>query len=114
MLNDLGGLEMESVKEIISYILSFKPYVLLPFIMLALSIVFHMPIKKGMSAALTIGIGFIGVFTFFDFFVQTIAPVVESLVAKTGMHYTILDVGWTPLAAITWSYKLTPLLLVIV
>jgi PTS system galactitol-specific IIC component len=105
---------MESVKEIINYILSFKPYVLLPFIMLALSIVFHMPIKKGMSAALTIGIGFIGVFTFFDFFVQTIAPVVESLVAKTGMHYTILDVGWTPLAAITWSYKLTPLLLVIV
>ncbi|MDF2613906.1 MAG: gatC1 [Clostridia bacterium] len=105
---------MNHVKEVITYILSFKPYVLLPLLMLLFSIGFRMPIKKGISSALTIGIGFIGVFTFFDFFVQTIAPVVESLVARTGLHYNILDVGWTPLAAITWSYKLTPLLLLIV
>lgn len=105
---------MNDVKEIVSYILSFKPYVLLPLIMLLFSIGFRMPFKKGINSALTIGIGFIGVFTFFDFFVQTIAPVVESLVVRTGLHYNILDVGWTPLAAITWSYKLTPLLLLIV
>ncbi len=103
---------MNHLTEIVAYILSFKPYVLLPLIMLIFSIGFCMPIRKGVSAALTIGIGFIGIFTFFDFFVETIAPVVETLVSRTGLHYNILDVGWTPLAAITWSYKLTPLLLV--
>lgn len=105
---------MNHITEAVEYVLSFRPYVLLPFIMLLFAISFHMPIKKGINAALTIGIGFIGVFTFFDFFVQTIAPVVERLVLRTGLHYTILDAGWTPLAAITWSYKLTPLLLLLI
>jgi PTS system galactitol-specific IIC component len=73
-----------------------------------------MPVKKALVSALTIGIGFIGIFTFFNFFVETIGPAVQSLIERTGLSYNVLDVGWPPLAAITWSYKLAPILLILI
>jgi PTS system galactitol-specific IIC component len=87
---------------------------MLPMIILIFSILFRMPIKKALIASLTIGIGFIGVFTFFDFFVATVGPTVEALIGRTGLDYNILDAGWPPMAAITWSYKLAPLLLILI
>lgn len=73
-----------------------------------------MPIKKALMASLTIGIGFIGIFTFFDFFVATVGPTVEALIGRTGLSYNILDAGWPSIAAITWSYKLAPILLILI
>jgi len=102
---------MESLSQIITYLLSFKPFVLLPMILFVLALIFRMKISDALKSALTIGIGFIGIFTIFDFFVAQIGPAVESLVKNTGLGFNVLDVGWPPLAAITWSYQLTPLLI---
>lgn len=103
---------MELLNQILSTILGFKPYVLLPIIILLFSLAFRLPWKRSLMAALTIGVGFIGIFTVFDFFVASIAPAIKGLVDHTGLRMNAMDVGWPPLAAITWSFKMAPLFLI--
>lgn len=95
------------------YFLSFKSYVVLPVIIFILAMVFRIKISTAIKASLTIGVGFVGIFMTFDYFIAFINPVVRSLVNRTGLQFTVLDVGWPPLAAITWSFELAPLLLAI-
>jgi galactitol PTS system EIIC component len=104
---------MEALKQIIDYILGFQAYVMLPVIIFILSLVFRIKIKEAVKASLTIGIGFIGIFTMFNFFISNVGPALEALIKRTGLHYNVLDVGWPPMATITWSFKLAPVLLVI-
>lgn len=101
------------LNDVIMYLLSFKPYVMLPLIIFTLAIVFKIRIKTAITSALTIGIGFIGIFMTIDYFVKIINPVIQALIARAGLQLNVLDVGWPPLAAITWSFKLAPLLLVL-
>ena len=101
------------MKAIIDYILSFQPYVMLPIIIFFLSIIFHIGIQDAIKSSLTIGIGFIGIFIVFDFFISKIGPVLEQLIARTGLEYNVLDVGWPPMATIAWGFKLAPILLII-
>jgi PTS system galactitol-specific IIC component len=106
-------MSMQALGGAVTYFLTFKPYVLLPVIIFVLSLVFRMPVATALRAALTIGIGFIGIFIVFDYFVSIIHPVIEALVARTGLHFSVLDTGWPPLSAITWSFQLAPLLVVL-
>ncbi|OCL27671.1 PTS galactitol transporter subunit IIC [Orenia metallireducens] len=98
---------------IINYILDFPVYVMLPIVMFTVSLIIQIPIKKAMKHALTLGIGFIGIFMTLDHFVAKIAPVIEQVVEQTGSDLTVLDVGWPPLAATAWSFKIAPILMVI-
>lgn len=101
------------MNEAIMYFLSFKSYVVLPVIIFLLAMVFRIPLGTAIKSALTIGIGFVGIFMTFDYFIQFITPVVQALIERTGLQLNVLDAGWPPLAAITWSFELAPALLVI-
>ena len=105
---------MHFLNDAINYVLSFRPYVLLPLILLIFSLCFHISLSKAIKSSLTIGIGFIGIFIIFDYFVGAIGPSVQALVSRTGLNFNVLDVGWTPLAAITWSYSLAPVLIIVI
>lgn len=105
---------METIKDAVLYFLSFKSYVILPVIILILAMVFRIKTEKAIRSALTIGIGFIGIFILIDYFVAIIHPVVKALIDRTGLHVNVLDVGWPPLAAITWSFSLAPLMLLLI
>jgi galactitol PTS system EIIC component len=50
--------------------------------------------------------GFAGVFIAFNFFVTNISPAVQQLSQVRGLNFPVLDVGWPPLAAITWASPL--------
>ena len=43
-----------------------------------------------------------------------INPVIQALIKRTGLHLNILDAGWPPLAAITWSFGLAPVFILLV
>lgn len=103
---------MEYAKEAVNYILGFQSYVMLPIIIFILSIFFRIQIKEAIKSSLTIGIGFIGIFTMFNFFIDTVGPALEDLIERTGLHYNVLDVGWPPMATMAWGFKLAPLLLI--
>ncbi len=101
------------MKEAIIYFLSFKSYVVLPVIIFALAMVFRVKVATAIKSSLQIGIGFVGIFMTFDYFVKIITPVIQAVVARTGLDFNVLDAGWPPLAAITWSFSLAPVLLVL-
>lgn len=103
---------LSAVSGGLSYFLGFKPYVMLPAIILALSLVFGIKWSSAVKSALQLGIAFIGIFMVFDFFVALIKPVTEALIARSGLSLDVLDVGWPPLAAITWTFPPAAALLI--
>lgn len=105
---------MNLINAAVNYILSFKTYVMLPVLMFIICMVIRMKLQKALTHCITLGIGFIGIFMVFDYFVSKIGPVVESIVKSTGSTMNVLDVGWPPMAAIAWSFKLAPLMILII
>ncbi len=101
------------MNEAVLYFLSFKSYVVLPVIIFLLALLFRIRLRTAVEAALTLGIGFVGIFMTFDYFIGVITPAVQALIQRTGLQLNVLDAGWPPLAAITWSFELAPLLLVV-
>lgn len=104
---------MTLMKNALSYFLSFEPYIMLPIIILLLALIFHIKLQTAIKSALTLGIGFIGIFMTFDYFVALINPAINSLISRSGLNMPVLDTGWPPLANIAWSFNLAPLLLLI-
>lgn len=105
---------MNILKDIITTILSFKSYVLLPIIMFALSTIIGLKFQKAIKASITLGIGFVGIFIVFDYFVAKVGPVLKVVISRTGIKQNVMEVGWTPFAGVAWSFKLVPLLILII
>lgn len=105
---------MEFITQFVETLLSFKSYVMLPILMLILSFIIGIKARKAFTASITLGIGFIGIFIVFDHFVGKIGPVLKLIIQRTGISQDVLDVGWPPLAGITWSFKLAPILILLI
>lgn len=104
---------MNYLNSVIGFVLSLKAYVMLPLIIFIIALIFRVKLAKAFKSCLTMGIGFVGIFIIFDYFLKVIDPALKSLIDRTGISYNVLDVGWPPLAAMTWSFKLAPIILVI-
>jgi galactitol PTS system EIIC component len=104
---------MNALNQAVMYLLSLKTYVMLPIIIFILCMVFRLKISTSLRSSFQVGFGFIGIFMVFDRFVALIQPAVQDIVARTGLTMNVLDVGWPPLAAITWSFKFAPLLVAV-
>lgn len=100
---------METLTNVIETFFSFPAYVMLPLIIFVLALIVGMKLKEAILITIKLAAGFAGIFIAFDFFVGQIAPAVEQLVNVRGLDYPVLDVGWPPLAAITWSNPIAPL-----
>ncbi len=94
---------MDTLRSIINAFFQFKAYVMLPIIIFIISLIIRMNLQKALMSALKLAAGFAGIFIAFEFFVDNINPAVQALVAVRGLNFPILDVGWPPLAAITWA-----------
>jgi PTS system galactitol-specific IIC component len=95
-----------SLKEGLDAFFGFKAYVILPVFMLLLAFIARMRVKEALLSTLRVGAGFAGVFLTFGFFVSQIGPAIRSMIAVRGLDFPVMDVGWPPLAAITWSSSL--------
>jgi len=100
---------MDALKSAIDTFFSFPAYVMLPIIIFLIALIVRMKLKEAVIATIRLAAGFAGVFIAFDFFVSQIAPAVQSLMEIRGIDFPVLDVGWPPLAAITWSNPIAPL-----
>lgn len=100
---------METLKGLIDSFFQFKAYVMLPVFIIIIGLVIRMKIGQLLKSALHLGTGFAGVFIVFSFFVDNIRPAVEMIMVKRGLDFPVLDVGWPPLAAITWSSSIAPI-----
>ena len=95
--------------EAIKFIFTFKAYVMLPIIIFIFGLIIRMKIKDALMSSLKLGVGFAGIFFVFKFFVENIGPALEKIISVRGLDFPVLDVGWPPLAAITWASVIAPL-----
>jgi galactitol PTS system EIIC component len=97
---------MESLKHFLSAFFGFKAYVMLPVIIFLIALAVRLPLKRALLSTVSLAAGFAGVFIAFNFFVTNISPAVQQLSQVRGLNFPVLDVGWPPLAAITWASPL--------
>jgi galactitol PTS system EIIC component len=97
---------MESLKHFLSAFFGFKAYVMLPVIIFMIALAVRLPLKRALLSTVSLAAGFAGVFIAFNFFVTNISPAVQQLSQVRGLNFPVLDVGWPPLAAITWASPL--------
>jgi len=77
--------------------------VVTPAILFVLSLIFRVPIGRAVRAAVTYGIGFVGIFLVLDLLLGALSGVSELLIANTGLQLEIVDVGWPVLAAVAFG-----------
>jgi len=105
---------MEILQSIINGFFEFEAYVMLPFLILIIALAVRMKPAEALFASLKLGIGFAGVFLVFSHFVGVIQPAVKAIVTQWGIDFPVLDVGWVPLAAITWSSSIAPISILVI
>lgn len=97
---------MDSFQSLLNSFFAFKAYVMLPIIILGIALLGRLPLQQALTSAVSLAAGFAGVFIAFNFFVANISPAVQQLSSFRGLYFPVLDVGWPPLAAITWASPL--------
>jgi PTS system galactitol-specific IIC component len=97
---------INALQQVLAEFFGFKAYVMLPIVIFAIALAVRLPVHKAVLSAVGLAAGFAGVFIAFNFFVANISPAVQQLSAVRGLSFPVLDVGWPPLAAITWASPL--------
>lgn len=92
----------------VQYILGFGPTVMLPLVMFILSLCFRVKCGKALRASLTVGVGFVGIYAIFGILTNSVGPAAQAMVQRTGLNLPVVDLGWPPLAAITWASPIAP------
>jgi PTS system galactitol-specific IIC component len=97
---------MQQLQQFLAVFFSFKAYVMLPIIIFLIAAAVRLPMRQVVLSTVGLAAGFAGVFIAFNFFVANISPAVQQLTSVRGLNFPVLDVGWPPLAAITWASPL--------
>ncbi|MEA4909420.1 MAG: PTS transporter subunit IIC [Anaerolineaceae bacterium] len=84
--------------------LGFGASIMIPVIIFIFALLIGIPIGKAFKSALTIGIGFTGVFLVVNLLVDNMAPAAQAMVSETGIKLDLIDVGWPSMAAMTWAW----------
>ncbi len=99
---------MDKLFSAVQYILGLGPTIMLPIIIFIMALCLQIEFSRALRSALTIGIGFIGIFLIFGLLVDSLGPAAKEMVNHTGIDLPVVDLGWTPLAAIAWASQIAP------
>ncbi|MFR6310912.1 PTS transporter subunit IIC [Anaerofustis stercorihominis] len=88
--------------ESVQLIMNLGGSVMLPIMITILGLIFGIKFFESLRNGLMIGIGFIGINTVVSLLVTSFAPVTEYY-SKMSSGFTVIDVGWEGIAALTWS-----------
>ena len=95
--------------NILSFLTSAGPTVMLPIIIMIFALIFGQKPSKAFRSGITIGIGFGGINIVIGYFIGIISPVAQALVTHSGFKLTIVDAGWPATSSIAWGSTLAPL-----
>ncbi|ECK3378168.1 PTS galactitol transporter subunit IIC [Salmonella enterica] len=103
-MNDIA----HTLYTVVQYVLGFGPTVLLPLVLFFLALFFKVKPAKALRSSLIVGIGFVGIYVIFDILTSNVGPAAQAMVERTGISLPVVDLGWPPLAAITWGSPIAP------
>ncbi|WP_411328748.1 PTS galactitol transporter subunit IIC [Anaerofustis stercorihominis] len=99
---------MQAVTNVFSYIIDMGASVMMPIIFTILGLVMGAKFGDALRAAMTFGVGFIGLNAVIGIMSSTITPVAQALVDNLNFPLTTIDVGWPAGSAIAWSTEAVP------
>jgi PTS system galactitol-specific IIC component len=99
---------MDKVFSAVQFILGLGPTIMLPIIIFIMAMCLQTGFSRAIRSALTIGMGFIGIFLVFGLLIDNLGPAAKDMVQHTGIDLPVVDLGWTPLAAIAWASQVAP------
>jgi len=94
---------LDSLVSSINAFLDLGVPIIAPVLLFLLSLIFRVPLGRAVRAAITYGIGFIGIFLVLDLLLGALSGVSELLVQNTGATFDVVDVGWPVLAAVAFG-----------
>lgn len=95
---------MDFLSSIINYVLNLGAPVFVPFIMLIAGLIVRMQLKEAVSAAITLGVAFVGMSMLIGFMVTAIGAAAQTMMTRTGIELSIVDGGWTTMANVSWAW----------
>lgn len=97
---------MDFIETLFEYILSLGAPVFVPLIMIIVGLIVKMKFREAFSAALTLGLAFVGMSMVVGFMMDAISPAAQQFVTNTGIELTAIDGGWTPMSTLAWAWPL--------
>lgn len=68
-----------------------------------LGIIFRAPISKSLEGGLRMAVALAGMSAIISLLTESFGPALNKFVSATGIELSITDLGWAPLAVITWG-----------
>lgn len=97
---------MDLLQQIFQYVLDLGAAVFVPLLMFIVGVSAKMKWKEAFSAAVILGVAFIGMNIVISFMLNALTPAAQGLVERTGIELNIIDGGWTSLATLAWAWPL--------
>lgn len=73
------------------------------FVLTILAVAFRAPFGKSLEGGIRMAIALTGMSSIITLLTNAFGPALNAFVDSTGLHLSITDLGWAPLALITWS-----------
>lgn len=94
-----------SPADVIQYILSYGAAVFMPLIIFILGLIVRLKPSRAFRSGILMGVAFTGMMlVIVSLFYAMVAPAASQMVERLGLELSILDIGWTPSAAIAWAW----------
>ena len=103
---------MQTVLDIIQYIVDLGSYVFVPILMCIIGLIFGLKPFKAIKAGVTVGIGLIGVSIVSTLTADSLSPVINEMVKV--LNLTAIDVGGSPAAAVGFGSLLGAALIIVI
>lgn len=96
---------MDVLAQVFQSLLDLGAAVFLPIVLLAIGLVVGLKPGKAFSAALTLGVAFIGINLIISFMGDTVGVAAQGFVENSGIELTALDMGWAPAIGLSWQWQ---------
>src|SRR5690625_5236211 len=104
---------MKLFEEVMQWFLDLGASVMLPIIFLIFGLILGVKLGRAFRAALTIGVGFIGLNLVIGLLTDNLGPAAEAMVANYNLNLQTIDVGWPAASAIAYGTLLGSMAIVI-
>ncbi|MGF7396384.1 PTS galactitol transporter subunit IIC [Thermoanaerobacterium thermosaccharolyticum] len=91
------------MSQIANYILSLGSTVFVPIVLIIVGLVFGLGLLKSIKAAITVGVGLLGLNLVIGIISNQLTPAVKLMVSRFGLHMSVIDVGSGTAAGVAFA-----------
>ena len=94
---------MQTILNVIQYIVNMGASVMLPIVIAVLSILVGVKASKALRSGLMIGVGFVGLGLIVNLMNTQLGPAAQKMSENFGLNLSVVDIGWPGMSPITWT-----------